>query len=68
MQVENRKPVRFVECKLGETTIAPALAYLKRKLPGVEALQVVATPGIDRVRDLGIRVVSADAFLSELAV
>jgi len=68
VQLVNRKPVRFVECKLGETAIAPALAYLKGKFPAVEAVQVVATPGVDRMRDLGIRVVSADVFLSELAV
>jgi hypothetical protein len=62
------RPTRFVECKLSELKPAPALAYLKRKFPDVAAVQVVATPDVERVVEPGIRVCSADTFLQELTV
>ncbi len=68
VQLEGGRPVRFVECKLSERAISPALLYLTRKFPGVEAVQVIATSGIDRVAREGVRLVSADRFLGELAV
>jgi len=68
VQMLDGKPVRFVECKLAETRVDPSLLYLHRKFPRVDAIQVVATPRIDRVGPLGIRIVSADRFLSELNV
>jgi hypothetical protein len=68
VQLLDGRPVRLVECKLAETTLAPALVYLKKKFPSAEALQVLARPGIDRIGPLGIRIVSADRFLAELAV
>jgi uncharacterized protein len=68
VQLRAGQPIRFVECKLAETTISPALLYLRRKFPGVEALQVVSTPGIDRVAREGVRLVSAARFLGELVV
>jgi hypothetical protein len=68
VQMLESKPVRFVECKLADTTASPSLLYLRRKFPGVEALQVVAKPKLDRMGPLGIRIVSADRFLSELQI
>ncbi len=68
VQLLDGKPVRFVECKLAETAISPALLYLKRKFPQVEALQVLARPRYDRIGAEGIRIVSADRFLAELAI
>lgn len=68
VQVRGRAPVRFVECKAADTAISPALLYLHRKFPGVPAIQTVATPGIDRIAKEGVRLVSADRFLAELAV
>ena len=68
VQLENKKPIRFIECKLSDTTISPALLYLSRKFPGVAALQVIAKPGIDRIAQGGVRLVSADLFLSELII
>jgi predicted AAA+ superfamily ATPase len=62
------RPVRFVECKAADSTISPALLYLRRKFPTVEAVQVVAKRGIDRVAREGVRLVSADRFLGELTV
>jgi hypothetical protein len=68
VQLADRRPIRFVETKLSETRVDRSLVYLRRKFPSVNALQVVATPGIDRLGELGIRVVSADRFLEELLV
>ena len=68
VQIVDGRPMRFVECKVAETTVAASLIYLKKKFPSAEALQVLARPGIDRVGPLGIRVVSADRFLAELTV
>lgn len=67
VQIVDRKPVRFVECKVADTAISPALMYLHRKFPSVPALQVLETPGTDRIVAEGIRLVSAEILLSELA-
>jgi hypothetical protein len=68
VQLRSGRPVRFVECKLAETTISPALLYLQRKFSSVDAVQVIARRGVDRVVKEGVRLVSAERFLSELAV
>ena len=68
VQLENKKPIRFVECKLSDTSISPALLYLRRKFPGVDALQVVSSGNIDQVVREGVRLVSAEKFLAELAI
>lgn len=68
VQLVAGKPVRFVECKVADPAIDRSLLYLRRKFPGVEAVQVLATRGIDRIAEEGIRLVSADRFLSELVV
>ena len=68
VQLEGKNPVRFVECKLADTTISPALLYLRRKFPNVEALQVISTRNVDRIGQEGIRLVSADKFLAALAI
>lgn len=68
VQLENKKPIRFIECKLSDTTISPSLLYLRRKFPQVPALQVIAKPNIDRVAQEGVRLVSADFFLTELVI
>jgi len=59
------KPTRFVECKTADTVVSPALLYLRRKFPAVEAVQVLAIRGVDRIAREGIRLVSADRFLAE---
>ena len=68
VQLRGGRPVRFVECKVADRTISPALLYLQRKFPAVESVQVIATRGVDRVARDGVRLVSADRFLGELAV
>lgn len=68
VQLVEGRPVRFVECKLSQTRPEPSLAYLKRKFPDVEAVQVVARPAGEGFADPGIRITSADTFLRELRV
>jgi hypothetical protein len=68
VQMRSGAPVRFIECRLAETAVSPALLYLRRKFPAVPAVQTVLTRGIDRVAREGIRVVSAERFLAELVV
>lgn len=68
VQMKQGRPFRFVECKLADTAISPALLYLRGKFPSVEAIQVLATPGVDRVGRDGVRLLSADPFLAELAL
>jgi hypothetical protein len=68
VQVVDRRPVRFVECTLTDTSISPSLLYLHRKFPDVEAVQVVSRPGLDRTATEGVRLVSAERFLMELAI
>ena len=68
VQLKSGRPVRFVECKVADTVVSPALLYLRRKFPTVEALQVLGTRGVDRIGREGVRLVSADRFLGELMV
>lgn len=68
VQMVGGKPTRFIECKVADTAISASLLYLRRKFPAVEAVQVLAANGIDRLGELGVRLVSADRFLRELLV
>lgn len=68
VQMKAGVPIRFVECKTADTVISPALLYLRRKFPAVEAVQVLATRGVDRIGREGVRLVSADRFLAELVI
>ena len=68
VQMTSGQPTRFVECKLADTAISHALLYLRRKFPSVDALQVLATSGIDRIGREGVRLVSANRFLAELPI
>jgi predicted AAA+ superfamily ATPase len=68
VQMKAGRPTRFVECKVADTTISPALLYLRRKFPRVDAVQILASRGVDRLGREGVRLVSADRFLAELVV
>jgi predicted AAA+ superfamily ATPase len=68
VQLVDGRPVRFVECKLADTAVTPAMVYLKKKFPAVDAAHVLARPGLDRIGSAGIRIVSAETFLAELKV
>lgn len=67
VQMESGQPTRFIESKLTETTVSPAMAYLRRKFPAVPAVQVLRKPRIDRIGQEGVRLISADRFLAELS-
>jgi hypothetical protein len=64
--VERRKPVLFVECKLGDTQIDRGLRYLVERFPGTDAWQISANGTKDYRSPDGIRVTSAIEFLSTL--
>ncbi|MCI0652639.1 MAG: ATP-binding protein [Planctomycetes bacterium] len=64
----NRKASVAVECKLSDRRASPELRYLKARVPGLEAVQVIAAKGIDFRDGDGVRICSAEAFLSELAI
>lgn len=64
---ERRKPIAFVECKLGDGAPAPGLRYLKARFPEVAAVwQVSAAGQRDFVSADGIRVAPAWRLLREL--
>jgi predicted AAA+ superfamily ATPase len=65
--VEDNLPILCVECKWGETTVAPALCYFKRKFPQCRALQITADDTDGYRSPEGIDVMPAYAFLRELA-
>jgi hypothetical protein len=64
--LEDRKPVRFVECKWGDVEIDRSLRYLKARFPRCEAWQVSASGRKDYVTPEGIRASPATALLQEL--
>jgi predicted AAA+ superfamily ATPase len=63
---ENRKPLRFIEVKWDDAPVSPALSYLKKRFPEVEALQISAVGRKDFLSREGIRVRPALPFLREL--
>lgn len=62
----NRKPIMFIECKWNDTSISPALKYLKLRFPSCQAWQISAIGNKDFIGDLGIRVCPAILFLKSL--
>ncbi|MDD5065543.1 MAG: ATP-binding protein [bacterium] len=64
--VEDGKPVYFIECKVSEKDISPALHYFKLKFPQTKAYQILLEGRSDWVNKEGIRVCPAYVFLNEL--
>lgn len=64
--LKNKKPIYFIECKLGQKDIEGSLKYLKRKFPSVEALQLLGQKDLDFTNTDGIRVCHAIEFLKNL--
>jgi hypothetical protein len=64
---ERRKPIAFVECKLGDEAPHAGLRYLKARFADVMAWQVSAQGQRDYVSAEGIRVAPAWRLLKELA-
>lgn len=63
---EGRRPLRFIEAKWDDAPVSPALAYLKKKFPDAEALQLSAVGRKDFLSAEGIRVLPALTFLRGL--
>lgn len=63
--VQNKKPLLFVECKLSDDAINPALIYLKSKFPQTPAYQISLKGKKDYLNQDGIRVCPAVKLLSE---
>lgn len=61
-----RKPILFVECKLSDAPVDPALAHLKVKFPDVDAWQVSLKGKKDYITPAGIRVAPAIHLLKTL--
>lgn len=64
--LEDRRPIRFVECKWSDAEIDRSLRYLKARFPRCDAWQVSATGKKDFVSPEGIRACPATALLREL--
>ncbi|MBI5851097.1 MAG: hypothetical protein HZB39_08730 [Planctomycetes bacterium] len=63
---DGRKPVLFVECKLGDDALDKSLRYLSARFPGVDAWQVSLEGKKDHVTPEGIRVAPAIELLRTL--
>jgi len=63
---DKRKPIRFIECKLGDRDIDPGLKYLTKKFPQAEAWQISLNGIKDYVSPTGIRVAPALTLLRDL--
>jgi uncharacterized protein len=64
--VENRQPIRFIECKWVDDDIHPALRYASERFPKAEFWQITAVGTKDFRTTSGIRVCPAVTFLKEL--
>lgn len=62
------KPILFVECKMGDTSVSPHLKYLKNKFPQVAGYQLTYNYKKDFKTSEGIRVVDAYKVLNELLI
>lgn len=59
------KPAMFIECKLGDDTINPALIHLKNRFPEVPAYQISLRGKKDYMSGDGVRVCPAAPLLME---
>lgn len=64
--LEDRRPIRFIECKLNEEPASKGLRYLKQRFPEVEARQISKAPTSARVTAEGIHLASATDLLGKL--
>jgi len=63
--LENKKPLYFIECKLKNKDINPALKYLKQRFPKVETVQIDLRGNEDYLTRDGIHVCPAEKFLKK---
>lgn len=64
--LENKRPLQFIECKLSDTEINPALKYLKERFPKTKAYQISMEGKKDFLSKEDIRVCPATIFLKGL--
>ena len=66
--IENGQPTHFIECKLKNKNISPALNYLKQRFPQAQAIQIALHTKDDYIDRNGIRSISAITFLNEIGI
>lgn len=64
--LENNKPQQFIECKLRQRDINPALRYLKKRFPSVYTVQISLFGEADYVNKDGIHICPAEKYLLNL--
>ena len=64
--VENRQPIRFIECKWGDENVHPALRYANERFPKADFWQITAAGAKDFQTTDGIRVCPALSLLRQL--
>ncbi len=64
--LENKKPIYFIECKLKNKNINPALRYLKRRFPDTDTKQIALHGEEDYINKDGIHICPASLFLLDL--
>lgn len=64
--VEDRKPIRFIECKWGDEDVHPALRYAAERFPKADFWQISAAGTKDYLSGAGIRVCPAPVLLGQL--
>ncbi|MEW6550453.1 MAG: DUF4143 domain-containing protein, partial [Spirochaetota bacterium] len=64
--VEDRRPVRFIECKWEDEGVHPALRYSRHRFPEADCWQITAAGTKDFRTSEGIRVCPALKFLRQL--
>ena len=65
--VQDRQPILFVECKLGDRDIDRPLRYLKKRFPDAEAVQISLAGERDYRTPDGLRAMPVLPFLRRLA-
>ena len=65
--LEDRQPLRFVECKLADRDVDRGLRYLKARFPSADAYQIALSGQRDYLTPQGIRAMPALDFLRTLS-
>jgi predicted AAA+ superfamily ATPase len=63
--MQEKKPIHFIECKKKGREINPALRYLKKRFPEVQATQISLEKDLDVMTKENIRLCPAHAFLKD---
>ena len=64
--MEKNKTIQFIACKLKQKEINPALRYLKKRFPGIDAAQIALYGEEDYINKDGIHVCPAETYLNDL--